>query len=129
MVQKPFVGHKTPHPHAIHSAYQHKLNSGLTGALGPASAAYWPSTTTTTGKPYGLAAQPLYFSPSLGKYVTSPSLPAYKGSIDFSSFKRTNYFGRRKRRRSFKNRRSFGKRKSRKTRKSRKSRKTRKSRN
>lgn len=65
--------------------YQHQVNS-LTGSLGPTTVANWNSTTTTTGAPYSLGAQPLYFSPSLGKYVTSYD---NMSTVDFSSFGRS----------------------------------------
>ena len=70
--------------------YQQQVNS-LPGALGPNTEAYWLNTTTTTGAPYSLGAQPLYFSPSLGKYVTSFD---NMSSVDFSSF------GKRRKRKS-----------------------------
>ena len=53
------------------SLYQNELNDGLTGALGPTNTAYWTNTDTTSGNPWSLGAQPLYYSPSAGYYVTS----------------------------------------------------------
>jgi hypothetical protein len=56
----------------------------LTGTLGPLGYAQWKNTTTTTGNPSDMAAQPLYFDPSIGKYVTSYSQNAEPNSISFS---------------------------------------------
>ena len=84
--------------------YQQQVNS-LPGALGPNTEAYWLNTTTTTGAPYSLGAQPLYFSPSLGKYVTSFD---NMSSVDFSSF------GKRRKRTSRKRKSTSRKRTSRK---------------
>lgn len=94
------------------TAYQNNVNS-LSGALGPTNGAYWPDTMSTAGNPYSLSAQPLYYSPVYGKYITSYISPASQGSINFS-------YGKKKRK--IKN----SKRKSRKSRKSRKNKKTKK---
>jgi hypothetical protein len=105
------------------TAYQNNVNS-LPGALGPTNGAFWNNSMTTTGPAYTLGAQPLYYSPVYGKYITSADTPAAQGSVSFG-------FGRRKSRKSRKRKsRKSRKRKSRKSRKrkSRKSRKTRKSR-
>jgi hypothetical protein len=85
--------------------YQNKLNS-LTGALGPMNSAYWPDTATTNGPAYTLGAQPLYYSPVYGKYITSASTPAAQGSVSFA-------FGK-KRRVSKRKTRKMSKRKTRK---------------
>lgn len=66
------------------SAYQDQVNA-LTGNMGPKSTAYWKDTGSTTGKPWDLGAQPLYFSPSAGKYVTSFEQNAAPQSIAFES--------------------------------------------
>ncbi len=98
--------------------YQLQLNQG--GRLGPANSALWENTTTITGNPYDLSAHPLYYSPFVGKYVTSSDVPGSIGSVSFG-------FGG-KRRKSRRNRRGRKSRKgSRNGRKSKKSRRGRKS--
>lgn len=89
------------------TAYQNKVNS-LEGALGPTNGAFWPDTMSTTGNPYSLGAQPLYYSPVYGKYITSYSTPAAQGSVSFS-------YGKRKTKKSRKTKKRMSKRKSRKT--------------
>ena len=74
------------------TAYQNKVNA-LQGALGPASSAFWANTLKTSGPGYSLGAQPLYYAPAQGFYVTSADVPAAQGSVNFSSFG----FGRRRR--------------------------------
>ena len=83
------------------TGYQNTLKN-LPGSLGPIGNASWPTMTTTSGVPYGLAAQPLYYSPSIGEYVTANSTPASLGSVSFSSFG----FGKKSRRSGSKSRRS-----------------------
>ena len=75
--------------------YQNQLNS-LPGAIGPASSAFWANTLKTNGPAYSLGAQPLYYAPQQGFYVTSADIPAAQGSVNFSSFG----FGSHRRRRS-----------------------------
>ena len=65
--------------------YQQSVNN-LTGALGPNNSAYWRDLTTTTGAPYSLGAQPLYYVPSKGIYGTSATGFESQGTADFSSF-------------------------------------------
>ena len=55
---------------------------------------------STSGPAYSLGAQPLYYAPVQGVYVTSADVPAAQGSVNFSNFG----FGRRRRRRSRKHR-------------------------
>jgi hypothetical protein len=84
--------------------YQNKVNA-LTGALGPSQPAFWKNNFKLTGPAYSLAAQPLYYAPAKGFYVTSADVPASMGSVNFSNFG----FGkprRRSRRKSRKSRRS-----------------------
>ena len=54
----------------METPYQQKVND-LTGGMGPTNSAFWLNTDSTTGNPFDLAAQPLYFSPSSGVYVTA----------------------------------------------------------
>jgi len=82
------------------TAYQRQVNS-LPGGLGPSSDAFWKNTYKTTGPAYSLGAQPLYYAPAQGIYVTSADTPAAQGSVNFSNFG----FGRRRRSRSRKSRR------------------------
>ena len=94
------------------TAYQQKVNS-LAGALGPSQPAFWKNTYKLTGPAYNLSAQPLYFAPSKGFYVTSADVPAANYSVDFSNFG----FGRK--RRSRRSRRGSKRKRSRRNRKSR----------
>ncbi len=88
--------------------YQQQVNN-MVGALGPTTSAMWNNDMRTTGQPYDLSAQPLYYSPVYGKYVTTSDSNAAKGSADFSSLK----FGK-KRKGSKKTRKSKGSKKHRK---------------
>jgi hypothetical protein len=84
--------------------YQNKVNSE-TGSLGPTTEAVWKNTGTTTGAPYKLGAQPMYFNPQNGLYVTSFSQGAGPQSISFKSKGSMNLssgFGRRKSKRKSK---------------------------
>ncbi len=92
--------------------YQRQVNSG-TGRLGPTSSALWKNTYKLTGPAYSLGAQPLYYAPERGYYVTSADVPAANGSVDFSNFYRKK-FGKRSRRKSHKTRKTRKNRKSRK---------------
>jgi hypothetical protein len=78
--------------------YQIRVNN-LTGAMGPNDAAYWNSIYGTTGAPYNLGAQPLYYNPKIGMYVTSADTGAAVGSVNFSDMGKNcdqgkNSFGR-----------------------------------
>ncbi len=88
------------------SKYQHKVNS-LLGALGPTTTAYWKPMTSYSGNTWDLDRQPLYWSASAGKYITSYDMDASKSSVDFASG-----FGRKKLRRGKSRRKSknFGRR-------------------
>jgi len=61
--------------------YQAQVND-LTGAMGPTRGAFWNSYTTTTGAPFDLGAQPLYYDPALGQYVTSNAMASGPASIN-----------------------------------------------
>lgn len=100
--------------------YQNQVNS-LPGALGPSSSAFWKNTLKTTGPAFSLGAQPLYYAPVQGVYVTSADVPAAQGSVNFSNFG----FGRRRRRsrRSRRRSRRSRRRRSRRSRRRRRSRK------
>ncbi len=52
------------------SKYQQKVNK-MVGAMGPTVSANWKNTMTTNGSMFDLAAHPLYYSPAIGKYVSS----------------------------------------------------------
>lgn len=105
------------------SNYQMDVNN-LTGAMGPTNTAFWAKDMATTGKPWLLSAQPLYYSPSIGRYVTSFEQNAAPMSVSVEKLPGTwttsvgptpstgPAFGRRKRRsRSFgRRRRRFGRR-------------------
>jgi hypothetical protein len=66
------------------STYQNKVNN-LVGAMGPSGTATWNNTGSTTGAPWLLSAQPMYYSPVTGKYITSyDSLASSQGSASFS---------------------------------------------
>jgi len=92
------------------SNYQQQVND-LTGAMGPASGnlANWKNTMTTTGDPWNLGASPIYFSPSVGRYITSfesnaaPMSIAFQGLPDsngvIGSWNPSSGFGRRHRKR------------------------------
>jgi len=91
------------------TGYQNQVNS-LSGALGPTSGAFWKDTLSTTGPAYTLGAQPLYYAPAQGVYVTSADVPAAQGSVNFSNFgfgrrRRSRRRSRRSRRRSRRSRR------------------------
>ena len=86
--------------------YQQQVND-LTGAMGPNNLANWKNTMTTTGDPWSMGAAPLYFSPSVGRYITSFEANAAPMSIAFQelpdsngvigSWNPSSGFGRRKR--------------------------------
>jgi hypothetical protein len=76
-----------------YTEFQKKVND-LPGALGPASSAFWKNTYEISSNAVNLNKQPLYYSPSIGKYVTSSDTPASQGSVNFSNFS----FGSRSRR-------------------------------
>ncbi len=108
--------------------YQNKVNA-LTGAMGPQQPAFWKNNYKLTGPAYSLGAQPLYYAPRQGFYVTSADIPAAQGSVNFSDFRG---FGRRRRnrrshkgsrKRSRRNRKSLRKRSRRSRRGSRRNRK------
>lgn len=101
------------------TAYQGQVNS-LPGALGPASSASWNNTFKLSGPAYSLGAQPLYYAPSKGFYVTSADTPAANGSVDFSNFG----FGRKRRSRTRSRRHKKSRRSRRRSRRSRRSRKS-----
>lgn len=94
------------------TAYQKQVNS-LTGAMGPTRGAFWRSYTTTTGNPTSLAAQPLYYNPKIGEYVTSfvkasgpASIDIYpNGTVNFSSGGGSKFGKRRRRSKGRKSRR------------------------
>jgi hypothetical protein len=67
--------------------YQNKVN-GLVGAMGPSSTAVWNNSGSTSGYPWLLSAQPMYYSPVTGKYITSYDSSAGQGSVSFSYGKR-----------------------------------------
>ena len=69
------------------SNYQTRVNS-LPGALGPTDVANWNNTGNTSGYPWLLSAQPLYYSPVYGKYITSYDSSAGQGTASFSYGKR-----------------------------------------
>ena len=73
------------------SNYQQQVND-LTGAMGPASGnlANWKNTMTTTGDPWNLGASPIYFSPSVGRYITSFESNAAPMSIAFEGLPNSN---------------------------------------
>ena len=79
--------------------YQRQVNS-LTGALGPSSSAFWKNTFSLHGPAYSLGAQPLYYAPEQGVYITAADVPAANGSVNFSNFATKKGFGRRKSKRS-----------------------------
>ena len=91
--------------------YQNQVNN-LTGALGPTRGAFWNSYTTTTGNPTSLSAQPLYYNPAIGEYVTSYSKNAAPDSISFKNTGTVNFSSSFGRRRKSKRRNSNKKRKS-----------------
>lgn len=111
------------------TSYQQEVNS-LTGAMGPDNSALWKNTGSTTGNPWDMGAQPLYYSPSTGLYVTSydqnaassavmqgPDSFGIIGSWNPSVGVVSNAFGSRKSRKGRKGRKSRKSRKSRKGRK------------
>ncbi len=115
------------------TAYQGKVNT-LTGAMGPTRGAFWNSYTTTTGNPSTLGAQPLYYNPAIGEYVTSnaqasgpASINIYPaGTVNFSSGGSSggSKFGKRRksrRRRKRSKRRKSRRRKSRRSKRSKRS--------
>jgi len=71
------------------SDYQQQVND-LTGAMGPTTLANWKNTMTTTGYPWTLGSQPLYYSPSVGKYITSFEANAAPTSISFEGLPDSN---------------------------------------
>lgn len=91
-------------------SYQKKVNA-LTGAMGPTTTAYWPKMTHSKGTNYAaLAAQPLYYNPAIGQYVTSydqisPTNIAL-GTVNFSGGHGGRKFGKRRRVRRKSSRRS-----------------------
>jgi hypothetical protein len=97
--------------------YQAQVNTG--GRLGPASSAFWNNTLSLKGPAYSMAAQPLYYAPSKGVYVTSADVPAAMGSVNFSNFgfgrKRSRRGSRKRKNKTSKRRNKTSKRKSRKS--------------
>jgi hypothetical protein len=123
----------------METQYQKEVND-LTGAYGPLSPAMWSNTNSTTGNPWDLNAQPLWFNTNTGLYNTSfeenaapngvvegPTNFGVLGSLgsNTSSTWNPSAFGKRKSKRSRKLHRKS--RKSKKTHKGRKSKKSRKS--
>jgi len=78
-------------PTSVPGNYQQQVND-LTGAMGPVSGslADWKNTMTTTGDPWSMNSQPLYYNSYLGKYVTSFEANAAPMSIAFEGLPNSN---------------------------------------
>jgi hypothetical protein len=63
--------------------YQNDVNA-LKGAMGPMNPALWPNTGPSQD-PWSLNSQPLYYSPGVGKYVTSFDQNAAPQSVSFQN--------------------------------------------
>jgi hypothetical protein len=124
----------------METQYQKDVDN-LTGALSPHTPAYWKDTSSTTGNPWNLGAQPLRLDLASGLYTTSfdsnaapsgtlegPSTFGVLGTLgpNASTWNPSVAFGSRKSRKGRKGEKSRKGHKSRKGKKSKKSRKGRK---